>query len=265
MQSAKTQFNIDVTGQTITIMATSTCHQYIGAVPFISIEKMLITNWQYNREADENRVVEITKYIKKKEKIDGIIYLAIINEQLVCYDGGHRLAAAKHILGERGDVLHYSPVLISFMFVDEEGTIIDHFKALNQCVSIPEIYTSADKREDKRKVVIAVYGHYKVTYPTFFVGSTNPQLPHENKSGFETKLGRLYDDLEEEGTCKNLNKLETYLKILGDQNEYYKVNVPRISGKRMQKCIGGGKGGFYLFAKREWAVDAFDTYKNKII
>ena len=61
MQSAKTQFNIDVTGQTITIMATSTCHQYIGAVPFISIEKMLITNWQYNREADENRVVEITK------------------------------------------------------------------------------------------------------------------------------------------------------------------------------------------------------------
>jgi len=265
MQSAEKQFNIDVMGKTITIMDTSTCRQYIGAVPFVSVGQMIRENWRYNRQPDDNRVIEIKKYINQHEKIDGIIYLAALHDKLVCYDGGHRLAAIDAILKDPGlgnPCSCYSPVLISFMFVDEEGAIIDHFRALNRCVSIPEIYTAAEAREDKRKVVIAVCGHYKGLYPSFFVGTTSPQLPHENKSRFESKLGELYEDLEKDGTCKNLNNDATLLKILGDQNEYYKQNIPKISAKRKQKCIAAD---FYLFMKRDWATAAFETYRNGLM
>lgn len=267
MQLAEKQFNIDPRGETITVMNTSSCHQYIRGIPFASVRLIQSTNWHHNRQPDDNRVAQIKEYITQYKKIDGIIYLAALHDKLVCYDGAHRLAAINAISKDKPltwQGFGYSPVLISFMFVGgREGVVIDHFRSLNAGLSIPDIYTDAEGREDKRKVVKAICSHYKGAYPSFFVGTTAPQRPHENESMFETKLGALYDNLEE--TCKNLNSDGTLLKILADQNEYYKQHlddIPKMPDKRKQKCIAAD---FYLFIMKGWESDALATYRNGLI
>ena len=102
-------------------------------IPGDAFNKLPIRRWKYNRPSDEDRVKEIHEYMKISKRVDGIIYLACINNELVCYEANHRREAMKGI-----DGLHN--VVIDIIWNATDELIKQEFLRLNKAISVPELY-----------------------------------------------------------------------------------------------------------------------------
>jgi hypothetical protein len=53
----------------------------------------------YNRPPDKDRVAEIHDFMNQSKRMDGMLYVACVNKELVCYESNHRREALIGIEG----------------------------------------------------------------------------------------------------------------------------------------------------------------------
>lgn len=152
--------------------------------------------WKYNRTLERDKINEIKRYVTDKSILDSVIYFYLHNDNLICYDGNHRLQALKDLYNETCldiKVLCYINIPQTNS-IDIE--IRDHFNLLNTNTPIPDIYLEIinnlnDKTDttdiilgkynkilelNKRKDIIEqAFCHYKQTYKTFYKISNKPK------------------------------------------------------------------------------------------
>jgi hypothetical protein len=104
-------------------------------MPHTTFAKLKIKMWKYNRPLDEERVREIRQWIDESKRVDGQIYLACIDGELVCYESNHRREALNGVEG-----VHLIIVDILWDATDED--VKKEFQRLNKAVSVPELYVA---------------------------------------------------------------------------------------------------------------------------
>ena len=218
-----------------------------GSIHILSFETLLkkdIINWKHNRPPDDKRVSEIAEGILTNKQCDGTIYVAKLDQDLVCYDGIHRHEAIKLLLQRREPVSDI-PIVVFVLKEATHGKILDHFSILNNCIPVPELYTQQQQQPcGKIKIIETVVNYYRLKFPNFFSTSRSPRVPNENKDIFTDKLSEIYDKLLPHNS-------DIFINRLNDQNLSYRKNFleSKPTSRNLRKCINFE---FYLFFKRDW-------------
>lgn len=197
--------------------------------------------WRYNRPHDQARVEEIKSYIDKSGVVDGIIYLAEIEQggciKYVCYDGNHRRLALKE-MGEK-------KVLVNLLLDADDEMIKEKFVALNQANPVPELYMIEGDEEMLEKVksmVNDVVRDLVKMFPKHVSTSKKPKRPNFNRDMVVDQLGTFIM----EGKLYDLGRAELAKTLLELNIKYMSgYNLPkRVSKNILEKCK---KNRCYLF------------------
>jgi hypothetical protein len=203
----------------------------------VKIDKLLnVKNWSKNRPPNEKRIEEIKKSIENKELVNGIIYLAYLNDEWICYDGIHRLTSYIELN------MRKTKVLVDVMYEEiEEMDVIKCFMNINKTVPVPQLFKEDINSEIKIKIIDCVK-RFNDRYKEFFSNSNKPRIPNTNRDVFQDFIYDIYLSYPDkiENIEKNLHKLNEKLK---DKTEN-------------EKCI---KYGFYLFSN---GIPKLSDYKD---
>lgn len=213
--------------------ATGDAHgsHFVYWVPIEVFKQLPICRWKFNRPPDEARVAEIRSHIETSKRIDGIVYLACIDNQLVCYESNHRREALKTIT----DV---APVLVDIIWDANDDIVKQEFLRLNKCVSVPELYiTDTPASVDTSALRELVDGFCK-NYPSMKVSSNRPNRPNFNR---DMLLDEFYRVLTEQQIT--VPELESRLQRLN--MTLSNKDRAGLSDKVIAKCEASG---LWLFA-----------------
>ena len=181
-------------------------NRYLYSVPAHILNDMKISSWKLNREVDQKRVKKIAKSIRESKRVIGIIYLADLNNKLVCFDGNHRRLALEEVN------IDTENILVLIMWNADQSDVVNEFNSINLAVSVASIHTS-NKIADSNKIAIKEYVAKLVArYPTLSSTTSACQRPNFNRDMLEQDLADLLDENDdmtaEEMICtlKQLNK-----------------------------------------------------------
>lgn len=199
-------------------------------MPIAIFSQLSIKRWKHNRPEDPIRIAEIREWIQQSKRIDGVIYLACIENELVCYESNHRREALKGVEG-----VHNIFVDILWNATDED--VKQEFLRLNKAVSVPELYIS-----DEPVVGISELKQFVDTfcrnYKKLQVSSNRPQRPNFNRDMVTEELYRILKEKK-----WSLDELTQNLTNLN--REMSMRDKSRLSPKILQKCE---ESGLWLFA-----------------
>lgn len=199
-------------------------------IPLKVFNQLPIKRWKFNRPPDKDRVSEINEFMKKSGRMDGIIYLGFVNDELVCYESNHRREALKGI-----DTL--ADVLVDIIWDATDDILKEEFMRLNKSVSVPELYIEVSSEVDivsLRKIV----DEFCKTYKMHKVSSGKPQRPNFNRDNLTDELYRIMK--EHHVTIDVLmEKLTRYNQQLTMKDR------SKLSEKIVEKC---SSSGLWLFA-----------------
>lgn len=206
--------------------------------------------WKYNRPADMSRVEEIKSYIGKSGVVDGIIYVAEIEDagciKYVCYDGNHRRLALKGMDDKKGE--NVKKILVNLLINADDKMIKEKFMALNQANPVPELYLcedDSDAIERVKSIVNDVVRDLVKLFPTHVSTSKKPRRPNFNRDMVVDQLGNFIL----EGRLYDIGKNELIKKLL-DLNIKYMSGYGGVSGKISKKILEKcKKNRCYLFLK----------------
>lgn len=199
-------------------------------VPIKLFNTLKIKLWKYNRPPDKERVLEIREHMKKSGRMDGIIYLGYVDNQLVCYESNHRREALEGI-----DTL--ADVLIDIIWNATDEILKEEFIRLNKCVSVPELYIEQKSEIDQhylRKVVNA----FCETYKTHKTSSGKPQRPNFNRDNLLDDIYRIVRD-------NNITIDDLMVKLTDYNKQLLLKDRSALSQKIIDKCTSSG---LWLFA-----------------
>ena len=206
---------------------------------YLSSSKEIYKNtkiWSKNRPVDKDRIKLMADYFTKNEHIDGIIYLAILDDEgIVCYDGNHRRESIKYI-DDNYDVL------VDVIEHPSESYLRDKFKSINQCVPISVLDENTAEFTDKFKYMIySVVEKLSLKWPEHKVIGPNPRRPNFNRDKLITIITNIIVD--------NMIYIETedfLLEAIEKLNEYIKKNIGtyKVSTKILEKC---NRNNCYIF------------------
>jgi hypothetical protein len=151
-------------------------------VPLDVFQQLPIEMWKYNRPPDEERVEEIVKEVRFHQRSDGCIYLALINNAIVCYEGNHRREALKRI---PSTLCH--PVLVDMIWNADDDMIKREFARLNKAVSVPELYVNPNLINIKSKIQDIVK-ELCATYPAHVSTKQRCQRPNFNRDNLTDQI-----------------------------------------------------------------------------
>lgn len=200
-------------------------------VPIKVFNQLPISRWKFNRPPDEARVAEIRTYIETSKRMDGIIYLACIDNQLVCYESNHRREALRTITES-------APILVDIIWDASDDMIKQEFLRLNKCVSVPELYiVDTPGSIDTNGLRELVDGFCK-NYPSMKVSSNRPNRPNFNRDMVLDEFYRLMTEkqMSVEDLAARLQRLNTKLS---------NKDKSGLSAKVIAKCEASG---LWLFA-----------------
>jgi hypothetical protein len=207
-----------------------------------SILKKRVKSWKYNRPPDNAKITEIVKTVERdgKDNIEGMIYVALIDGNFVCYDGNHRLEALKLMKGKK-----YA--IVNLLIVNNDDEIKKRFVEINKANPVPEIYTldSDDNLEKMKESLEKVVTNLSMSYSKFMSPSKNPQRPNTNKNILMDKLYNRYKSCD----ASKISSDKIYNDIIKLNACYAKnkhINHKKFSKKMLDKCK---KHGCYLFLK----------------
>jgi hypothetical protein len=203
---------------------------YIYWIPVKVFNSLPIKLWKYNRPPDTDRVHEIHEYMKESKRMDGVIYLASISDDLVCYESNHRREALKGI-----DEM--AMILVDFLPNATDTILKDEFTRLNKAVSVPELYFSQDPEQLFHDLKVAVDAFCE-TYKKHKVSTNKPQRPNFNRDIVMDEFYR---------TIKELHiDVEEFIKRLCQHNRRLMLkDKSGLSQKTIEKC---NESGLWLFA-----------------
>lgn len=171
--------------------ATGAAHgtHHVYWVPVKVFNKLPITPWKFNRPPDVERVAEIRAFMKTSKRVDGFIYLACINHQLVCYESNHRREALKEDMPD-----DMAQILVDVIWDATDDMIKTEFFRLNKAVSVPDLYVDSSPEESVTAVLAAV-DTFCARYPKARSASGRPNRPNYNRDVFTQEFVRILQEL----------------------------------------------------------------------
>jgi hypothetical protein len=214
--------------------------------PDLSHKLSLINNWRKNRPPDESRINEIISYIKDTGYCDGEVLVAVIPTfGCVCYDGNHRLEAAKRIFPKNG-------LRLRIVLNATEKFIENEFKRINKGVSVPELYYSTEETSLYLKEVLNDFINNILIQDSrlknHISSSGHPKRPNFNKDVLLQHLGEYILEYFKNniGVIKEVITTGILMSWFNEMNEHSKYLIENNgeSDKMIEKC---NKSGWYLF------------------
>ena len=171
--------------------ATGAAHgtHHVYWVPLSVFNKLPITSWKFNRPPDVGRVDEIRAFMKEAKRVDGFIYLACINHQLVCYESNHRRVALKEEMSD-----DMAQILVDVLWDATDDMVKQEFFRLNKAVSVPDLYVDSSAEESVTAVLSAVNA-FCTKYPKARSSSGRPNRPSYNRDTFTQEFVRVMKEL----------------------------------------------------------------------
>lgn len=199
-------------------------------MPYTTFAKLKIKMWKYNRPCDDKRVAEIREWVSESKRVDGVIYLACVDNELVCYDANHRRVAIEGLEG-------IYPIQVDILWNATDEEVKAEFQRLNKAMSVPELYVTNEPivTEAELRPMVTVFC---ANYGSHYVTSKHPQRPNFSRDGITDQFYRLCGELQiKPDELKNrINRLNNE-RALRDKSE--------LSAKIVEKCT---KSGLWLFA-----------------
>lgn len=206
---------------------------YVLWIPPKVFNELPIKLWKYNRPPDEDRVNEIRSYMEISKRMDGIVYLAHLDGELVCYESNHRRQALKEI----EDVSGMAYVLVDVLEHATHEKIRNEFNRLNKAISVPELYT-IDEPEIRIEELRDVVDNFCKNYASCKVNTNHPQRPHFNRDMLTDEFYRV---MKENGIG-----MDTFITRLTELNRRMSMrDKSRLTPKVIEKCQ---RSGLWLFA-----------------
>lgn len=189
--------------------------------------------WKYNRQVDQDRVNEIRAFMETSKRVDGMIYLAHLNDKLVCYESNHRRQALKEIANVDG----FAYILVDVLEHATHEKIRDEFNRLNKAVSVPEIYVVNEPEIGIEDLTNLVKDFCK-NYASHKVNTNHPQRPNFNREIITDEFYRIMKE--------NAIGIEEFTNRLTHVNRQLSLrDRSKLTQKVVEKCE---KSGLWLFA-----------------
>ena len=160
---------------------------YVYWVPIAVFNQLPVVLWKHNRPPDPERVAEIRQYVSESKRADGMIYLACVNQQLVCYESNHRREALKGLAG-------IADVLVDVLWSATDEMVKQEFFRLNKAVSVPDLYVDNSTEESVSSVLSAV-DSFCARYPKLRSPSGRPNRPNYNRDVFTQEFIRVMKEI----------------------------------------------------------------------
>jgi hypothetical protein len=191
-------------------------------VPINVFNDLPITMWKHNRPPDAGRVAEIHAYMKESKRMDGIIHLAFINNQLVCYESNHRREALKGLT----EMAH---ILVDVMWDATDESVKQEFFRLNKSVSVPELFVTPDAGETLIAEVREAVEGFCRNYPSMRTSTARPQRPNFNRDMLTDEFYRVMRE-NDIGVQELGNRLMRLNRVMSQRDKR------RLSEKVIAKC-----------------------------
>jgi hypothetical protein len=200
-------------------------------VPIKVFNELPITMWKFNRPPDAERVAEIHAYMTGSKRMDGIIHLAFINNQLVCYESNHRREALKGLT----DMAH---ILVDVMWTATDESVKQEFFRLNKSVSVPELFLVPDASETRIADVRKAVDAFCMNYPAMRSSNARPQRPNFNRDVLTDEFYRVMRENE-------IGVEELGARLMRLNREMSRRDRKKLTEKVIAKCEATG---LWLFA-----------------
>lgn len=200
-------------------------------IPVKLFNNFKINRWKHNRPPDEDRVVEIREAIKSKGRMDGQIYLASINDELVCYESNHRREALKGL-----DNL--AMILVDVIWDTTNELVKEEFLRLNKAVSVPELYLEEEKVINLYEGLKEAVDLFCDNYKKLKSSSNHPQRPNFNR---DTILDEFYRVMKE----NNIGIEELSNRLTKLNADMAKRDKSKLNDRVIKKCE---ESNLWLFA-----------------
>lgn len=202
------------------------------AIVITSITNLhLFQRWEYNRPPDMEKVNSIKQSIHDNTFVHGIIYIAEMNDRLVCYDGNHRREALLNF--KSGNIV------INFLRNATDKIIEKRFRNLNLSTPVSDLYLDDPNTTNDIKISIQdCVKKLSTNYKQFNSFSSRCKRPNFNR---DTLTDYLYQ------ICKNhslLLKSDEIYNILIKINEKYSSLNFKCNDKIKKKIT---EHKFFLF------------------
>ena len=216
------------------VHATGGAHgsHHVYWIPLAVFNQLPVTPWKFNRPPDADRVAEIRSFMQESKRADGLIYLACINHQLVCYESNHRRLALKE--GMPADM---AAILVDMVWSASDEMIKQEFFRLNKAISVPDLYVD-DSGEESADSVIRTITTFCETYPKLKSPSGRPNRPNYNRDIFTQDFLRVMKELRISST-ELLGRLTRLNEVLAARDH------GRLTVNVVSKCR---ESGLWLFA-----------------
>lgn len=203
-----------------------------------TLASLEVGNWKHNRPADDSRVREVARDIMNSGRVQGIIALASLSGNLVCYDGNHRRLA----LAKTGKNFK---ILLSVIWAATDDSIIDEYESLNKSVSVPLVYMPKNDGGDA-KLIAKFCKELAEKYPKFAKPAKACHPPHFNRDVLADDISNLCEDYV--GTLTVKQVIDTIKKMnIAYAEGRHKFKRDALSANVQSKC---SSGGLWLFCKR---------------
>jgi hypothetical protein len=200
-------------------------------VPIAVFNDLPITMWKHNRPPDAGRVAEIRAYMAESKRMDGIIHLAFVNNQLVCYESNHRREALKGLT----DMAH---ILVDVMWDATDESVKQEFFRLNKSVSVPELFVAPDAGQTLIRDVQSAAERFCENYPSLRSAAKHPQRPNFNRDALTSEFYRIMRE-------NDIGVEELGNRLMRLNREMSQRDKRKLSEKVIAKCEATG---LWLFA-----------------
>jgi hypothetical protein len=200
-------------------------------IPVDVFNRLPIDTWKHNRPPDIERVAEIRAFMQESKRVDGLIYLACVNNKIVCYESNHRREALKE--GMPSDMAH---ILVDVLWNATDDQVKQEFLRLNKAVSVPELYVTAE--EVPLEMVRNAVDGFCANYKSLKSPAANPQRPNFNRD-------RLMDEFYRVMKENRIGMDELMVRLTRQNQAMAQRDRRRLTPKVIAKCEAAG---LWLFA-----------------
>ena len=178
---------------------------------------------QCQRSKDEDRIQEIIKYQENyynKNNIynfTGPLTICSLNNEYNLIDGAHRYEAIKALLLLKPEINFL--LYVTFITVKTVEELNENFITINKSLPVPEfiIENIKNNKQDLSKIIEKTFTDFKFRFPTFFKDTSNPHIPHMNKTDFKNQLNE-----KEIITLLNVKSSEHLIYLINEYNNKLK-------------------------------------------
>jgi hypothetical protein len=166
----------------------------------------------------------------ESKRVDGIIYLACVDKELVCYESNHRREA----LDELADVHH---ILVDILWDATDEMVKAEFLRLNKAVSVPELFVEETNVVDVDGL-LEIRDRFCSAFKSNKTTTQHPQRPNFNPDGLLNEFNRIMKE-NKIGPNELWSRLMRLNEVMSNRDR------SKLSPKIIEKCE---KSQCWLFA-----------------